>query len=41
MNIFIIEDDVYLASQIKETFLKYGFANRVEHIASYDDFLQK
>lgn len=41
MNIFIIEDDVYLASQIKETFLKYGFANRVEHIASYGDFLQK
>lgn len=39
MNILIVEDDIFLASRIKEAFLKYGYINRVKHISSYDDYL--
>lgn len=41
MNVLIIEDDKELASQIQGTFLKYGFANRVDHIPSYAHYLKK
>lgn len=39
MNILIIEDDLYLASQIKKAFLSYSFANKIVHKESYNDFL--
>jgi len=39
MNILIIEDDILLASHISLTFKKSWFANRVQHISSYGDFL--
>lgn len=41
MNILIIEDDVYLASLIERTFLKYSFANRINKIDSYEWYLHK
>jgi OmpR family two-component system response regulator YxdJ len=41
MNILIIEDDIYLASQIKLTFLKCGFANRVKHISSHEGYVNE
>jgi len=39
MNILIIEDDEYFASQIKKTFLSQNFANRVTHICSFKQYV--
>jgi len=39
MNILIVEDDELLVFQIKSTFNKYGFVNRIHHIPSYKQYI--
>ena len=41
MNILIVEDDIYFASQIQACFLKYSFSNRIDHIESYEAYIKK
>ncbi len=39
MNILLIEDDLYFASQIETNFKKYSFLNRIEYRKSYEEYL--
>ena len=41
MNILIIEDDVYLASRIRDVLIKNSLTNRIDITHSYLDFLNK
>lgn len=40
MNILIVEDDLFLATQIEKAFSSYNFSHRITHIESFPDFLQ-
>lgn len=41
MNVLIIEDDVYLGTQISDIFKQRAFANRVTHMKTYQEFMWK
>jgi len=41
MNILIIEDNIFLAEKIKETFEKNILSNRIKILYSYNDFLNE
>jgi DNA-binding response OmpR family regulator len=41
MNILIIEDDIFLAKNIKKVFKKRVITNLITLISSYEDFIKE